>query len=201
MCSGSYIACTMSISQAQDDCTTNFKTRLQEPDGINEAKMSRTCNDPTFGGLHACRYLHQRKECFSPAQCQCSQQYAKYVGPKCLDLSTFDSFPFILGHSDGSFAASSDTACQGCSSSCEHQCVAEWGGLDQGGRYSACINKCRKVNTTERFAQLCVQDGCTSEECGILEPSCNQTELLCAPEYLECQGRQAYIQSTLMSVC
>jgi hypothetical protein len=62
--------------------------------------------------------------------------------------------------------------CQGCNSSCENECVAKWGGLDQEGSFSACTHECRKKNTTQtqvKDSKEVVQLSMTSQEWQTLE--------------------------------
>jgi hypothetical protein len=59
-------------------------------------------------------------------------------------------------------------------------------------KYVSCVGEqCLDAPSSQKFTRLCLEDGCTAEECGSSQPSCNQTGLLCASEYLECQGAQA----------
>jgi len=37
------------------------------------------------------------------------------------------------------------------------------------------------------FAETCIQKGCTAEQCGLDMFNCNQTGLVCANSYLDCE--------------
>jgi cysteine-rich repeat protein len=54
---------------------------------------------------------------------------------------------------------------------------------------------CLDAPAVQQLASNCLEDGCTAQECGFSQGSCNQTGLICASQYLECEGAQAHAKS------
>ena len=54
--------------------------------------------------------------------------------------------------------------------------------------YVGCMKEaCVDEDAMLEFAETCIQKGCTAEQCGLDMFNCNQTGLVCANSYLDCE--------------
>ena len=79
---------------------------------------------------------------------------------------------------------------QTCSGAAHCQCSQQ---------YVDCVGShCLDAPAEQHFASNCLKDGCTADECGFSQASCNQTSLMCASQYLECESSRAYAKATAL---
>ena len=83
-------------------------------------------------------------------------------------------------------------------------CNQEYIGCIQEGSNNECectqkIFQCMASNGCQldpsgltEYAKMCAVRGCTAEQCGLCEPTCNATSLQCSRNFLECTVRTRY---------
>ncbi len=170
-CASQFYQCTASGGCVTDDisrqhaelCTLHNCTAAQ----CGVPKAFQQCNKTNMECTR--RYLDCAGNRPDPAQDICVQNFAGKAG---IDFCTNPKFGGITScqydeNSDECYT-SGDCAC----SKAYFECMGE-----------ACIDS----KDVADFAQTCLVKGCTAAQCGIGYFACNQTSLMCANEYLDCE--------------
>jgi len=207
-CSDTYFECQLAAQSREEMCACAAHFYHCSKDGACDiAVTAKTHSDMCLAkqcSAHECGLRDDQSVCNRTAfQCantylSCSSSFSRQDDPCQVrfntltqDVAAFDGFNLARICTDPNMGGLAE---------CRYiphrnKCTGP-GHCNCSKQYVDCVGKqCLDAPSLQRFSDVCRQDGCTAAECGSNQPSCNQSGLLCATEYIECETAQNYSKS------